>query len=176
MREIAKLGLKLLLIAAVAGLALGGVYVITAKPIAEQTIAAQNSARQTVLPDAVSFEQDGDFYKGLDADGNIIGYCTARITKGYGGDIEVTVGANLDGVITGVSIGGENFSETASLGARAKEPWFWEQFIGKTGKIAIAKDGGDIGAISSATITSRAVTNCVNSTLEELIGYMEGGN
>lgn len=175
MREIVKLGLKLLIISAVAGLALGGVYAITEQPIKEQTIAAQNAARQQVLPEAADFKGDGEVYIGSDAEGNIVGYCMSKKTKGYGGDIEVTVGMDSEGKITGVSVGGESFSETAGLGARAKEPWFTEQFIGKSGSLSITKDGGEIDAISSASITSRAVTGCVSDILKELAAYMEGG-
>ena len=40
-----------------------------------------------------------------------------------------------------------------------------EQFIGKVSPIAIAKDGGEIDAITSATITSRAVTKAVDKAV-----------
>ena len=49
MREILKLGGKLLLLTAVAGLALGLTNAITKGPIEEQAVAAANAARQTVL-------------------------------------------------------------------------------------------------------------------------------
>jgi electron transport complex protein RnfG len=76
-----------------------------------------------------------------------------------------TVGVDNDGVITGISVGGSSFSETAGLGARAKEAWFAEQYIGKASPIALTKDGGEIDAITSATITSRAVTTAVNNAV-----------
>lgn len=177
MREILKLGLKLFIIAAVAGLALGGVYVITEGPIEEQTIAAQNAARREVLPEASSFElvdSGKGIYAGMDQSGTVVGYTLARITIGYGGEIEVTVGVSLEGVITGVSVGGTNFSETAGLGAKAKEPWFAEQYKGLSGDIALSKDGGTIDAISSATITSSAVTHAVDDAFKALMEYMEG--
>ena len=56
MREILKLGGKLLLLTAVAGLALGLTNAITKGPIAEQAIAAANAARKAVLSDAATFE------------------------------------------------------------------------------------------------------------------------
>ena len=106
MREIVKLGWKLLLLAAVAGLALGMTNAVTKDAIEEQRIAEANRARQAVLSAAASFEilgeeQDGmdEICRGLDAAGETVGY-TARCTvHGYGGPIEVTVGAGQGGVV-----------------------------------------------------------------------------
>jgi len=175
-RKILILGLKLFAIAAVAGLALGVTNMVTASAIEEQQIVAADTARRAVLPGAESFvEQTApegllSAYAGYDANGALVGKTGAITAKGYGGEIEVTVGVDANGVVTGVSVGGTNFSETAGLGARAKEAWFGEQFIGKTSPIALAKDGGEIDAITSATITSRAVTGAVNTAVIALSG------
>lgn len=79
--------------------------------------------------------------------------------NGFGGSIGLMVGFNLDddkfwgaGVTT--------HSETPGLGARAKDdPSFVAQFKGHaaTAPIKVTKDGGDINALSGATITSRGV-------------------
>ena len=111
-----------------------------------------------------------DAFAGYDASGALVGKTGTIVTKGYGGEIEITVGVDLSGVVTGVSVGGSSFSETAGLGARAKEAWFGQQYIGKVTPIALVKDGGDIDAITSATITSRAVTNAVNAAVLALGG------
>ena len=42
---------------------------------------------------------------------------------------------------------------------------FRGQFAGASGTLAVTKDGGSIDAITSATITSRAVTQGVNAAL-----------
>ena len=165
------LGLKLFLLAAIAGLALGITNMVTAGPIARQAILAAEAARTAVLPVASSFTEAEapvglqDAYAGYDASGAYVGATGTIITDGYGGEIEITVGIDQSGAVTGVSIGGSSFAETAGLGARAKEPWFAEQFVGKASPIAIAKDGGEIDAITSATITSRAVTNAVENAV-----------
>ena len=109
-------------------------------------------------------------FAGYDADGKLVGKTATIVTKGYGGEIEITVGVDTNGVVTGISVGGSSFSETAGLGARAKEAWFAEQYIGKSSPIALAKDGGEIDAITSATITSRAVTTAVNNAVLALTG------
>ena len=55
MRKIMTLGLKLFLIAAVAGLALGLTNMVTAGAIEEQQIKAAEAARKAVLPAAETF-------------------------------------------------------------------------------------------------------------------------
>ena len=171
MRRIIVLGLKLFVIAAVAGLALGLTNMVTSKAIAEQAVAAADAARRAVLPGAETFTEltspEGleNAYAGYDAAGALVGKTATIVTKGYGGEIEITVGTDANGVVTGVSVGGSSFAETAGLGARAKEAWFGEQFIGKVSPIALTKDGGEIDAITSATITSRAVTTAVNTAV-----------
>ncbi len=81
--------------------------------------------------------------------------------KGYGGDVGVMVGISLEtDKLVGANV--TTHAETPGMGARAKEdPAFTEQFVGKdaTTPIKVAKDGGEINALSGATITSRAVSN-----------------
>lgn len=84
--------------------------------------------------------------------------------KGFGGDIGLMVGVNTkDDKIVGVNV--TTHSETPGLGARAKDdPGFVYQFKGLSinDAIKVKNDGGQINAISGATITSRAV--CVAAT------------
>jgi electron transport complex protein RnfG len=78
---------------------------------------------------------------------------------GYSGDIGVMVGVNVEqDQLVGAAV--TIHSETPGLGAKAKdEPDFVLQFKGlsATDQIMIKRDGGQISAISGATITSRAV-------------------
>ena len=79
--------------------------------------------------------------------------------KGFGGDVGLMVGINIESdEIIGVSV--TTHSETPGIGARAKDnPDFVSQFAGmgldKT--FAVKNDGGDIDAMSGATITSKGV-------------------
>lgn len=86
---------------------------------------------------------------------------------GFGGDIGVMVGVNLDtDKIVGVAV--TTHSETPGLGARAKDdPKFVSQFNGfpVTQTVKVTGDGGPINAISGATITSRAVCGGVAEAL-----------
>lgn len=179
MHEIWKLSCKLLLIAAVAGLALGTTNAVTADPIAAQSALEADRARRAVLPGAASFEEaaaDGldEAFLGLDAAGGIVG-ATGKVTvQGYGGEIEVTVGVDTAGTITGVSVGGVNFKETAGLGAKTKDAAFTSQFAGKAAPVALQKDGGEIDAVTAATISSTAVTNAVNQAAAALAAVTAG--
>ena len=73
------------------------------------------------------------------------------------------VGVDKENRVTGVAI--ISHSETASLGANCTREDFRAQFAGKTGELAVSKDGGDIDALTGATVTSRAVTRAVNAAL-----------
>ena len=177
----------------VAGLALGVVQDITADPIAKQEAQAKQDAYKAVFADADSFETvdvDADAMQSYldengyaaqsidetmlakDASGNELGYAfTVTTSEGYGGDIQFAMGIQDDGTLNGISI--LSIGETAGLGMKAAEPDFYEQYSGKqTDHFYVSKDGGEgeeIDAISGATITSRAVTGAVNSSL----GYFQ---
>ena len=100
--------------------------------------------------------------------GETIGYVvTATDKNGYGGDIQLSVGIQSDGTVTGISI--LSISETAGLGMNADTPEFKKQYADKkTEQFYVDKDGGEgeqIDSISGATITTRAVTGAVNASL-----------
>ena len=90
-----------------------------------------------------------------------IGNSTAVLTKKFPG--AKIVGVDNSGTVTGVSI--TKHSETSGLGANATKEAWRAQFIGKSGTLAVTKDGGEIEALTGATITSRAVTSGVNSAI-----------
>ena len=159
----------LTVISLVAALALGATYNGTKDRIAAQEAEKAVAVRQELLPQAVDFEQiapegENEVFKGVDADGNAVGYVSVGTVTGFGGPVEVTVGMDGEGTLTGVRVGGANFSETAGLGAKSKEPAFYEQFAGKTYPVDLSKNGGEVDAITAATITSSAVVRGVNET------------
>lgn len=175
MREIWTLTWKLLLIAAVAGLALGLTNGLTQEPIAQQIVSAANQARMTVLPSASDFELVSEGENGCDniyigkSDGETVGYTAQITTRGYGGEIEITIGVDMSGTVNGVNIGGANFAETAGLGAKVKDPAFRDQFAGQKGPYELGKS---IDAVTAATISSKAVVNAVNQAYDALISVI----
>ena len=161
-----QLVVTLFLISAICAVLLGLVNNITAGPIAAANEAATNAAMQAVLP-ADSHEQveytGGNalvtaVYKAGDA-----GYVVQVAPSGFGGNLDVMVGVGADGTCTGVSI--ISHAETSGLGANATKEDFRAQFVGKA-NVAVTKDGGDIAALTGATITSRAVCDGVNAAIE----------
>ncbi|MEG1263044.1 MAG: FMN-binding protein, partial [Clostridia bacterium] len=80
--------------------------------------------------------------------------------KGFGGDVEVTVGFDAEGAIASLTVGGAKFAETPGIGAKAQESAFTDQFIGKKGPLTY---GEGVDAIAGATVTSGAVLEAVNS-------------
>jgi electron transport complex protein RnfG len=80
--------------------------------------------------------------------------------KGFGGELGLMVGVNLeDGKIAGVGV--TTHSETPGVGSRAKtDPTFVAQFPGMpiAETFKVKADGGQVDALSGATVTSRGVS------------------
>ena len=103
-----------------------------------------------------------EVYVGKDSSGNDVGATIKVTTKGFAAGLELTIGIGSDGTVTGMRV--NSHGETAGLGANATKPEFYEQFNGMPadGSLAVTKDGGEVVALTGATITSRAVTNAIN--------------
>ncbi|MBW1864257.1 MAG: RnfABCDGE type electron transport complex subunit G [Deltaproteobacteria bacterium] len=80
--------------------------------------------------------------------------------KGFAGDIGIMVGVNTsDDSIVGVGV--TTHSETPGVGSKAKtDPSFVAQFKDKplVGAFQVKSDGGQVDALSGATVTSRGVS------------------
>lgn len=175
-KEILKTAISLFLICAVAAGILGYVNSITAPTIEANNAAAADEARKSLLPSAESFEEltlaDGSVgYKGIAA-GQTVGFVFTTAGKGYGGDVGVMTAVDTEGKVIGINI--LEINETPGLGMNAKKDSFTSQFAGQSGTLAVNKDGGNIAAITSATITSRAVTSAVNAALADYEEVKEG--
>lgn len=160
-----KLALILMLICAITSALLGVVNYITEDRIAEITQQKTDAAFAEVLPAESGYTQID--YSGESAVTGIweaeTGHVVELIVSGSQGNIDLVVGIDNDGVVTGVSI--IETSETPGLGKKAGEPEFRNQYIGVSGSCALTKNGGTIVALTGATITSTAVTNAVNTAL-----------
>jgi Na+-translocating ferredoxin:NAD+ oxidoreductase subunit G len=88
--------------------------------------------------------------------------------SGYGDKVGLVVAINMaEENLRGVAV--TTSKETPGLGARAKDdPSFAAQFTGKpiSESFGVTADGGQISALSGATITSRAVCSGVNQAVE----------
>ena len=123
---------------------------ITADPIAATAEKAREAAKAAVLCGEEGYTAEG------------------RSGEGYGGDIVLMVGFKKDKK-TVISYKVLQASETPGLGMKLKTPEFSGQFSGKDGSaLKVKKDGGDIEAITSATITSRAVCKAIADAQSKL--------
>ncbi len=171
---ILRLGLLLMLIAALASGGLALLNTQTAPVIAENKAREQEQARTEVMRSlgVTRFEKrvadDGlVYYRAFDERGVLIGYVTVARGKGYSSTVETVAGYDTTFHVAGLKITFQQ--ETPGLGTKSQEirkgettPWFLQQFAGKDATtLAVKKDRGDIDAITGATITSRAVTNSV---------------
>ena len=86
--------------------------------------------------------------------------------KGYHDLIEVMVGVDPEGTLTGISI--MTHTETPGLGARIVEPEFTDQFAGldlETTKLSA--EGGKVDALSGATFSTNGVIEAVSTALKQ---------
>lgn len=199
MKSMLKDTLVLFIITLFAGLLLGVVYQITKEPIAAQEEKARQEAFAEVFEAAENFQtvelpaveeidrvltEAGisgvtveEIVSALDSSGSLLGYCiTVTSHEGYGGDIKLTLGINLDGGLNGISI--LEISETPGLGMKA-ESVLKPQFSGKNvTQFEYTKSGAvtenQIDAISGATITTKAVTGGVNAGLKVFQTFLLG--
>lgn len=164
---ILRLTLILLAFSAVTALVLGLVNMITKDKIAAINEEKTNVAMQAALP-ADTYSEVA--YSGGDAlvlavyTADDKGYVVEVGPSGFGGTIDMVVGVDPSGAVTGVSI--VSMSETSGLGSNASKEEFRSQYTGKSGPFAVTKDGGEINALTGATVTSRAVTKGVNAALD----------
>ncbi|MDO4397261.1 MAG: RnfABCDGE type electron transport complex subunit G [Oscillospiraceae bacterium] len=172
-KEILRPAIMLFLIGAVCTALLAGTNLLTKDKIAEISAQTENEAKAAVLSEADSFSEEKTvsveskeytYFEGT-KNGEIKGYVIPVTTKSYGGDLSLIVGIDSESSkITGVEI--TSINDTAGLGMKAKNADFLEQYFGKTAGIGVNKNtpsGNEIQAITGATITSKAVTEAVNT-------------
>lgn len=171
----------LMLVAVVMSFAIAGVYMLTKDTIAAAALEAQAAARAKVMPEAAvmteyALAEDAPLdwlYEAYDGNGAFIGFVGQITVVGFGGEIEVTVGMDTGGAITGISVGGSNFSETSGLGAKTRDPGFTEQFKGMSGMLVLKQN---IDSVSGASISSGAVVSGVNRAVAYMTALLPEGS
>jgi electron transport complex protein RnfG len=184
MVNLRRLMLVLTLVTAVAGVVLALVEAVTRAPIAAQRRLEMMRALMAVLP-PVDNAPDSDtvrlvtgrnkkgqelvrtFYRGRQ--GKELRGIAFAVTApdGYSGNIEIMVGVDPQGVVTGVAI--LKHAETPGLGDKITRPEFTGRFLGKalgTADWRVKKDGGDFDQLTGATISPRAVVGALRGGLE----------
>ena len=168
-KYVLRLTVTLLLITAVVAVILAGVNSVTAPRIAALKAQKTQLAVEAVLPGG------GQEVPFTDSTGLVAtvyqgeaGYAVEVTPSGFNGGITMMVGVDKTGSVLGISVISQ--TETAGLGAVSAADTsageaFRGQFAGMSGSVAVTKDGGEVDAITGATITSRAVCTGVNAAL-----------
>jgi len=158
------------------------VYNSTLEPIERHKRQNREAAMKEVLPAASDYieipaEKSGSIaavYEGVN-NGVPVGYVVQLSPEGYGGRIDLIVGISLsEEKITGMRV--LRHSETPGLGALAVKENFFRRFDGKElvplGVVRTSPGEHEINAITSATITSRAITNAVNEAIGWYVAFV----
>ena len=183
-----------------AGLVLGLIYELTKEPRRIQQEKAIQEACMAAFPGQGEFAFEaleytpgselaagltennveiGTVFKASSQDGVFLGYVVESTSKkGYGGTIVLYVGVDVDGTVKGVSI--LDISETPGLGMEAPNvlvPQFADRNVDQFvfTKTGATEGSNEVDAITSATITTRAVVNAVNGGLSAARELLEGG-
>jgi len=169
----------LLSITVISALTLSSVYSVTKDPIEKsKTVKQQNAIKEVIpgfdhlaTPEKISLNS-GDtltIYKAYDKDNVFIGAAVESFSKkGFGGEIKVMVGFDKEGNIINYSVLEQK--ETPGLGTKMVD-WFKtpignQDIRGKNpakNNLTVKKDGGEVDAITAATISSRAFLDAIHN-------------
>lgn len=182
--------LSLAIICLVAGAALSAANKYTEKPIAASKAAELQNAIKKVTP-AFDNNPVEERYKAAVANGDsltvypakkggeFVGSAVESYSKnGFCGLVRIIVGFDANGKLYNYSVLEHN--ETPGLGTKM-EAWFrqdknGQNIIGRDmtqGSLQVSKDGGDIDAITAATISTRAFLEAVNLAFGVYWGYTD---
>lgn len=173
--------LSLVSISVVAAVALAGVFLLTSANIENQKAQKQQKAIMDVLPQKgegaqiAEPEQVGDvvIYRAT-KDGEEIGAAVQVSEMGFGGAQKLMVGFDAEGKIVDYAV--LEHQETPGLGDKIV---FWfknaekpgQNILGREAKnLSVSKDGGEVDAITAATISSRAFLRAINKAYAAYMG------
>jgi len=177
--------LSLTLISLGASACLGFVYQMTKAPIELSVLNKKLSAIRQVVPD-FNNNPDDEMYRLPTGEGDsldiypakkdslIVGYAiNTNTNKGFSGNISLMAGFKPDGTIINITV--LDHKETPGLGTKMNEPLFKDQFSNKNPSqftLKVKRDGGQIDAITAATISSRAFCDAVQRAYN---AFQKGG-
>ena len=162
----------LTLFALASAVLMGFTYAITHGQIAERLAQAEITAYTDLLPDTHSTTHAELDYQGssltriarsYNANGEFIGHIISANPSGYGGEIQMMVAFDPQGIIQGMRV--IRHTETPGIGSVIAEDWFAEQFAGRTGHLIStrgAQGPQEIDMVANATISVNAILKGVN--------------
>ncbi len=176
MREFVRMVVVLFIVCGLSAASLAVMNGITKEPIARYEKQKQEEALRAVFPQADEFAntQPDKVWDALRG-GRRIGRVFKTREQGYSGPITLMFGLDSSGAVTGLRV--LSHTETPGLGAKIREDKFTDKFKAKRPEqLRIDKDGGQIDAITGATISSRAVTRAMSKTIDAFTAQKAGGD
>lgn len=156
----------LVVICIVTGALLGYTNSLTAPVIEANAVAAEEATRKLMLPEATGFEEiTPDSAWGVNSvfkDIGGTGYVITAASKGYGGNVVVTVGFDNEGKILHMSV--DASTETQGVGSKVANEANIQKYIGLSGSVA---DDSSL-LITSATFSSKAVRTAVQNAMNAM--------
>lgn len=171
MKETIKLVAVLTVICSVSAAMLAAVHNVTMGPITKALEIKTAKAASEVMPDgapaAVKTDIEGEnFFISRSASGKIEAVAVEGSSKnGYGGELKLMVGLSAEKKLINYQV--ISSKETAGLGTKIIEPEFKDPLLGKAldSNWIVKKDGGEVDAVTSATISSRAALECIRDAI-----------
>ena len=171
MREILRLAGVLTLICVVCTALLAAVHERTRGPI-ERAAAARRvaTARDVLPPDAPRLRPvvagGATNFAAFDERGKLLATAVeGRSGNGYGGEIVIMAGISADGRLIDFKVLED--TETPGLGKKIAAPAFARRVQGRAidADWRVRQDGGEIEAVTAATISSRAVLEAIRDAI-----------
>ena len=161
---------SLLMVCLISAGLLAGVYELTKADIALAEKNKQENALKGVLPEFDTIKTDSingaPVFKAF-KDDKYVGVATIASAMGFSDQIIIMVGLDKANNIVNYEVLSQK--ETPGLGTKCVD-WFKNQINGKSidTDFKVKQDGGDVDAITAATISSRAFLNAVENASETL--------
>ncbi len=170
-----QIALRLLVICVLCALLLTGVHALTAPRIQAGTQAkilagvqslfpASDLAEEMEVPTSVSVT---GMYRAVSQE-TVLGYCVLVTGSGYGSDLQLMVGYDPQGELSGIRVISHN--ETKGIGDKALTEGYLSQYQGATGELTL---GTEIDGVGGATLTSQGVLDCVNAANQAMAEVLE---
>ncbi|MFD1292334.1 RnfABCDGE type electron transport complex subunit G [Lutibacter holmesii] len=173
----------LFVITIISGFSLGYVNDLTVGPKAKAKLEKKVNALKLVLPafdnnpveDVVSIKVENvkdsvEVFPAFEGNKFVGAAVIGSTEKGFSGLVKVMVGFTPDGTIENIVVLEQK--ETPGLGTKMKDEKFLAQFRGKnpsTFNLKVTKDGGEVDALTGATISTRAFGEAVEMAYNEFM-------
>ena len=178
MRETLNLGLRLALICGIAALLLSQVDATTREPIRQAMLRERMEAVAAVMPpfdnapdadrvDLADGAGERSYWRGYQGEAPVGAAFKALSKAGYSGEIELMLGVDAQGTVSGLRI--LRHAETPGLGAKYADPALLTRFYAGHALAdtdwRVKADGGDLDAVTGATVTGRALAGAIGEAL-----------